>query len=101
MVCEGITCYVSARDRALKSSGIVHTGDRAGLTPPLTLVERIDTIDASDVDLTFLGHGYYAGARPVLTDIHAILHGQHQPEVRFGIEQHTEPGGRSYWCFRP
>jgi hypothetical protein len=72
--CDSATCYVSSRDRALKSSGIVHAGDRAGLTPPLTLLHGIDTIDTSDADLTFLGHGNYAEARPVLTDMHGILH---------------------------
>jgi esterase/lipase superfamily enzyme len=99
--CDGVTCYVSSRDRALKSSGIIHTGDRAGLTPPLTLLDGIDTIDASETDLTFLGHGYYAEARPVLTDMHNILRGQHRPESRFGLKQATNPEGRPYWRFRP
>lgn len=98
--CEGVTCYVSSRDRALKSSGIVHTGDRAGLTPPLTLLGGIDIIDASETDLTFLGHGYYAEARPVLTDMYSILRGQHRPETRFGLQQATDPQGRPYWRFR-
>jgi hypothetical protein len=39
----------------------------------ILLLDGIDTIDASDADLTFLGHGYYAEARPVLTDMHAAL----------------------------
>ncbi len=93
--------YISDRDRALKSSGIVHTGDRAGLTPPLTLVEGVDTIDASEVDLTLLGHAYYADARPVLSDMHAVPRGQHRPESRFGIERQTAPEGGAYWRFRP
>jgi hypothetical protein len=60
-----------------------------------------DTIDASEADLTFLGHGYYAEARPVLTDMHNILRGQHRPETRFGLQKAEDPAGRPYWRFRP
>ena len=41
----------------------------------------IDTIDATDIDLTYLCHGYYAAARPVLTDMHLILRGNDQPQT--------------------
>jgi esterase/lipase superfamily enzyme len=100
-VSDSVCAYVSSRDKALKSSGIVHGGDRAGLTPPITIVDGIDTIDASDIDLTLLGHGYYAQARPVLADIHAVLHGQERPESRFGLQRHTTQDAGVYWRFRP
>jgi esterase/lipase superfamily enzyme len=100
-IADTVTSYVSSRDKALKSSGIVHRGDRAGLTPPHTHVAGIDTIDATDIDLTYLCHGYYAAARPVLTDMHLILRGNDQPQNRIGLESRTEPSGQVVWQIRP
>lgn len=100
-IADKVTSYVCARDKALKSSGIVHDGHRAGLTPPYTLVDGIDTIDASDIDLTLLSHGYYAAARPVLTDMHLLLRGAHEPDRRFGLERVTEQGDQVVWRIRP
>jgi hypothetical protein len=61
------------------------------------VVRDIDTIDASRIDLSLLGHGYYAAARPVLGDIHAILYGRHDPSARIGLEHDTATG---CWSFR-
>ncbi|MFJ8114027.1 alpha/beta hydrolase [Streptomyces sp. NPDC096132] len=96
-VADGVTMYTSSRDQALRSSAIVHKGPRAGFTPPPTTIAGIDTIDASRIDLSLLGHGYYAAARPVLADIHAILYGQHAPGARIGLEQDPTTGS---WIFR-
>ena len=45
------TLYVSSKDRALASSGIVHDAPRAGYTPPVTIVDGIDTVPSACVDL--------------------------------------------------
>jgi esterase/lipase superfamily enzyme len=96
-IADGVTMYTSSHDKALRSSAIVHRGPRAGFTPPATVVRDIDTIDASRIDLSLLGHGYYAAARPVLGDIHAILYGRHDPSARIGLEHDTATG---CWSFR-
>lgn len=94
------TLYVSSKDKALAASGIVHDHPRAGYTPPVTVVPGIDTVEVSNVDLTFLGHGYYAAARNVLHDMHnLIMHGS-PPKSRMGLITATTPEGQPYWQIR-
>jgi esterase/lipase superfamily enzyme len=91
------TLYVCARDRALASSGILHDYPRAGYTPPVTVVDGIDTVEVTNIDLTLLGHGYYAAARDFLHDIHRLLIHNDPPPQRLGLRRaHTE-GGQPYW----
>jgi esterase/lipase superfamily enzyme len=86
------TLYVSSKDRALAASGIVHDHPRAGYTPPVTVIDGIDTIEVSNIDLTFLGHGYYAAARDLLHDMHELISYGAAPSARHGLRQ---AGG--YW----
>lgn len=88
-----ITLYVSKFDRALGLSRFLHQVGRLGLTPPTTVVEGAWTIDASRLNDSFLGHGYYADQPRVLTDIAAALHGSTPPqrEGRDGLVRVEEP----------
>jgi len=91
------TLYVSSKDKALAASGIVHDHARAGYTPPVTVIPGIDTVEVSNVDLTFLGHGYYAAARDLMHDMHnLIVHGE-PPKSRLGLNTAKTPGGQLYW----
>ncbi|MDE5108469.1 MAG: alpha/beta hydrolase, partial [Trichodesmium sp. St17_bin3_1_1] len=60
---ERTTLYISSKDKALATSGLIHQHDRAGFFPPVTVVEGIDTVKVSKIDVTLLGHGYFADAR--------------------------------------
>jgi esterase/lipase superfamily enzyme len=93
------TMYVSDRDRALKLSGRLWSGSRAGLLPPVTVCPDIDTIEVTPIDVSMLGHGYYAAAEPVLADIRAIFDGQHDPAKRLRIRAATR-GSAKYWKFQ-
>jgi len=93
-VARRTTLYASSKDRALKSSGLIHDAPRAGYTPPVTTVSGIDTVEVSNVDLTFLGHGYFAAARDLLHDLHDLLVNDLPPERRMGLEPSRD--GR-YW----
>ncbi|MDY7088818.1 MAG: alpha/beta hydrolase [Actinomycetota bacterium] len=100
-ISDAVTAYTGAADRALQASKIMHSVGRAGLTPPLTLVDGITTIETADLDLDLLGHSYYAQAREVLTDINAVLYGRHDPQSRVGLAQAVDSvTGRTYWKFR-
>ena len=91
------TLYVSSRDRAIEASRWLHDFARAGLLPPIMVVPGIDTINVTNVDLTTLGHGYVAGARGVLEDMHQLLAYDAPPDRRFALRQgETDAGGR-YW----
>jgi esterase/lipase superfamily enzyme len=93
------TLYASDRDLALKSSGLIRDmNSRAGFTPPVTAVGGIDTVHVSGVDLSLLGHGYFAEAAPVLGDIHDILV-NHLPA---GKRNRLKPVSRPpHWEFAP
>ena len=69
---ERTTLYVSAKDKALASSGIIHKFPRAGYFPPITVVNGIDTVEVSGIDVSFVGHGYYAEHRILLEDLHDL-----------------------------
>jgi esterase/lipase superfamily enzyme len=90
---EHATMYVSSRDRAIASSGIVHRAARAGFVPPVTLVEHIDTIEVSNIDLTLLGHGYYGAAEGVLYDMRELLFYDTPPKSRTRVSD----SGQGYW----
>ena len=92
--------YVSSKDLAVASSALLHDFTRAGFTPPVTVVDDIDTIQVSNVDLTILGHGYVAKVRPVLTDIHALLTSNMSPNNRFGLEPKKTEADEDYWIIR-
>ena len=94
------TMYVSSKDLAVASSALLHDFTRAGFTPPVTVVDDIDTIQVSNVDLTILGHGYVAKVRPVLTDIHALLTSNMSPNNRFGLEPKKTEADEDYWIIR-
>lgn len=92
------TMYVSARDRALGLSRWLQDAPRAGFTPPVTIVPNIDTIEVTNIDLTLLGHGYYAEAEAVLYDISSLLLHNLAPGQRLRLSASDIPGAASgYW----
>jgi esterase/lipase superfamily enzyme len=91
------TMYVSARDRALQMSKFLQHSDRAGFTPPITVVPNIDTVEVTDIDLTVLGHGYYSEAEPVLYDMNDVLRHNSPPGSRQRIRRAGGSGQPLYW----
>lgn len=100
-VARRTTLYISSKDLALKSSGIVSDYPRAGFLPPVMIVPGIDTIEVSGIDLTILGHGYFAEAKAVLYDMFDLLKSNRPPPQRVRlIPRHTDDD-REYWAIRP
>ena len=95
---ERTTLYISSKDKALATSALIHQHGRAGFFPPVTVVEGIDTVKVSKIDLTLLGHGYFADARLVLEDIRDLLINNTSPGQRRGRLEPSEEGG--YWIMR-
>ena len=96
---ERTTLYVSSKDRALQSSGIVHNYPRLGFCSSpeeITIVEGIDTVEVSNIDLSWLGHGYYGDARDLLQDIHKLLTNDTPPNKRFAFQPATVRN-QKYW----
>ncbi|WP_159701453.1 alpha/beta hydrolase [Arthrobacter sp. 18067] len=88
------TVYTSLRDRALRTSEFLHNAARVGNGKPSLFVPEIPAgmtfVDAEKVDVSFIGHGYYAASAPVLRDLSWLLYGL-PADSRFGIESNT-PG---------
>lgn len=97
-VSPSTTMYVSRADKALALSRALWKTGRAGFTPPITVENGIDTIEVTDIDVSRLGHGYYAAAHPVLYDMRDILNGRHDPALRLRLRAVTS-GSRRYWRF--
>jgi uncharacterized protein YjbI with pentapeptide repeats/esterase/lipase superfamily enzyme len=95
-----ITLYASSNDKALHLSKRFHGYPRAGEAGKrITIVDGINTIDASSLDTNLLGHSYFADHRSVLSDIFYLLRGI-PPNERFGLRK-SYAGKRSYWRFQP
>lgn len=97
MVSKRTTMYVSGKDRALLSSGILRDHPRAGYAPPITVVNGIDTVEVTNIDLSFLGHGYIAEAQRVLQDMKMLLEENTPPPRRFGLQTCQTSDLDVYW----
>jgi esterase/lipase superfamily enzyme len=96
---ERFTLYASARDRALAGSQKFHTYPRAGdAGAGLVVVDGVDTIDASEIDISLLGlgHSYVGDVRTVVQDLFDLIRHGHSPEERGGLAE-TLRGTARYW----
>jgi len=94
-----ITLYASSKDKALRLSQKLHGGyPRAGESGDgLVLAGGIETIDATDVDTSLVGHGYFSGNRTVLSDIYYLLKNMRADER--DLMKVNNPPKRKYWVF--
>lgn len=96
-----VTLYASSRDMALHASKEIHRDKpRAGdIEGGPVMVPGIETIDATNVDTSFLGHSYYNRSRSVLSDIYYIIGKGLRAGERFSLEEVSAASGR-YWRFK-
>jgi esterase/lipase superfamily enzyme len=98
-VCRA-TLYASSTDLALEASKRLHQYPRAGdAGDGLVVGPYLETVDATNVSIDFLGHGYYGDSRSVICDLFALLRGS-PPSGRPGLTQKLF-GGLPYWAFKP
>ena len=64
-----LTLYASSRDRALQLSQGFHKARRAGQANPVVVLDSLDTVDASSVNTSLIGHGYFAENKAVMDDL--------------------------------
>lgn len=80
-----ITLYTSAGDVALTASKKLRGGmiSRLGLSGSRIVVfDGIDTVDASNIDTDFMGHGYFAETAPLINDLYLLIRHNHSPAQR-------------------
>jgi len=96
---DRVTIYVSPRDKALRASRTLNQFRRIG--EYITVIPGIDTIDASEVDTSFLYHSYFAHSRSVMSDIASLILDGKEPERRFGIRQVSDAAIGTYYRIQP
>lgn len=95
-----VTLYASSEDLALVASKKVHGYPRAGDSGEgLVVVPGIETIDATGIDTSLLGHAYFAETRAVLSDIFSLIRNGQRADQRFGLVRVNAEAGR-YWAFK-
>lgn len=96
-----ITLYASSRDSALKVSKRIHRYRRLGESGKNIFVSNdIDTIDATNVDTSLMGHSYYGDNRSIISDIYYLIKYGFEPDSRHALKP-VEIGSYRYWIFNP
>jgi esterase/lipase superfamily enzyme len=96
-----MTLYASTRDVALGWSQKFHRYPRAGdLRDGMVFAEGLDSIDASAVDTSLIGHSYFGDNRSIISDLFNLIRG-----VKAGADRHVlkgcvGPGGAKYWAMK-
>ncbi|UGQ48562.1 alpha/beta hydrolase [Massilia endophytica] len=94
-----VTLYASSGDEALEMSQRMHGYPRAGDSGDgLVVVEGVETIDASTVDTSFIGHAYFAEGSSALSDMFYLINQHTRAAQRFGLHAVDSPQGR-HWAF--
>jgi esterase/lipase superfamily enzyme len=97
---QRVTLYASSVDKALLASKMVHGNPRAGESgQSLVVVPGIETIDASHVDTSLIGHSYFAEERSVLSDLFYLVRDNLGADQRFGLKPVDASVGR-HWEFK-
>jgi hypothetical protein len=79
----------------------VHNYRRLGETQPDLLVATdLDTIDASLVDTSLLGHSYIGDVQSIVSDLHDLVVGGKRPFERLGLES-MQRNALKYWSIKP
>lgn len=97
---KNVTLYASSNDRALSASKSLHGYPRAGDSGTgLVIIKGMDTIDASNVDTSLLGHSYYGDVRTIIDDMHYLIQQSLPVDQRAGLSSiGREPN--KYWLFK-
>ncbi|MEM7600233.1 MAG: alpha/beta hydrolase [Verrucomicrobiota bacterium] len=93
---DKLTMYASSDDTALKLSQSIHGNARLGLSgASLIVTQGMDTVNASGIDTSMLGHGYYGSHKVVVTDIFNLVIKGLDP-----LKRELTPGPLGEWDFR-
>ena len=100
-VAERVTLYASANDHALQVSKSVHGYSRAGETGlNIVILPKMDTVDVSAVDTSFVGHSYYGDNNSVITDLKTLIELSLPPSRRQFLKS-ARRAEAEYWVFNP
>lgn len=93
------TLYCSQTDRALRGSMLFNSYKRAGdANEPIVIEPQLDTVDATGLDPSYLGHSYYGDCKPLIEDVRKLFGQNSEPRTRGLLEQRI--GEKVYWMFK-
>ena len=96
-----VTLYASDHDQALALSKLFHGFSRLGdARPDIDLQSGMDSVDASAVDTSLLGHSYIGTSRSVLVDLAALISYNTEPDKRVGVLKAGKPS-KQWWVLNP
>jgi esterase/lipase superfamily enzyme len=90
------TLYASSGDLAVNFSAKLHVAPRAGFFEPYTVAPGVDTVAVPHFDVDLLGHGYFAQAGALLSDIYDLFNNNQTPPRQRMKPLATTDGG----CWR-
>jgi esterase/lipase superfamily enzyme len=95
-----ITLYASSSDKALELSETLHGGRRIGEGGNEVFVyQGLDTIDATGVDTSLLGHSYFAQKEVLVTDLKEVIIKSLPPQKRRSLKEIIREQ-LAYWKFK-
>ncbi len=95
-----VTLYTSQTDLALIASRYFNHGPRIGdSTDGVPLLDGIETIDATSIDSSLIGHSYYGSNVTVLTDLGNVL--MNRPATSREYLQTILSTPHPHWTFDP
>jgi esterase/lipase superfamily enzyme/Tfp pilus assembly protein PilF len=93
-----VTLYATANDTALRASGLVHGDSRVGdCRADVVVADGVETVDATAVNDSLLGHAVFAEERSVLNDMFYLV----TKRLR-ACDRNLAPAvanGKPYWKF--
>ncbi len=94
---KNLTLYTSDSDKALQISARIHKVARVGQAGADTFTAPgMDTIDASAVDASFLGHSYYGDSPSVVDDIEKLVMFS-LPVSQRSLDAKLTSAGQTFW----
>jgi len=95
---QHFTLYASSDDKALRISKTLHDFPRLGQSgKDIVIIPPIDTIDASGIDTSFLGHSYFGDQFRVIKDIKNLIK-KHWTPVQRELKK-VNKSDHHYWVF--
>ena len=99
---DRVTMYASSKDRALIASAKIHGHTRAGLSGEyLVTVEGLETIDASAIDTSLIGHSYYGDNPLLIHDLRSLIDENAPAKTRQWLTEVAKHSTLPHWVFDP
>jgi esterase/lipase superfamily enzyme len=92
-----LTLYASSDDSALQASKTLHNAPRLGQSDDIFIYEGLNTIDATGIDTSALGHSYFAEKEVIVKDLKDLIYKSLPPEKREKTLSKKQKNEFIYW----